>query len=291
MTAAPSTSVAAAPNPTPRLIWPQNVPSRVESAELMLDPSRVEETLQEPTASLMQSLAHQQLLEAPEDVDPDRWQIAVATIWRLKAGATLAIYTRTHDEQSLQSLFEEAAQARDWLTEMASDEGFEASIPAHALCEVLNNTWGEVLTNAPPPSVAGETADAVEAPRAPRPLPRPQQPRAAPVKNAFQKPVVAVAVDGRTRSRRMLMVGALAAAFALWFTYGYEEDVIVTGGAPVGWILAGDYHQAPAILMPASNPPTGRAQVEEWLAQRQLEGVRVEAHGTDEWILFEGQKP
>ena len=135
----------------PNLDWPNNVPSTATAITLMYEPQRLPPLLHAPTLELLTVITAKNLAAPPEGLALEAWLKALAVTWRLKASAALAKQARRHDEHGLQAMFDEAAEVRAWLLELANKPGFSGQLEAQALRGLLQAAWGEVLNNAPPP--------------------------------------------------------------------------------------------------------------------------------------------
>lgn len=132
-----------------RAAWPQNVPNRRDAVALLYNGARLPPELHQVTARLMSELTQQQLAEAPPGIELERWVLSLATVWRLRAAATLASQARRTNEEALQDLLTEAAETRDWLDELELDALTESPDQACALRAVLQVAWDAVLKRAP----------------------------------------------------------------------------------------------------------------------------------------------
>ncbi len=266
------------------VLWPQNVPTVEDSITLMFDPSRLPEPLQQPALDLMKVLATQRLAEVPPMIDMERWRLALATVFRLQAASTLALEATTADEPSLQALFDEAADARDWLLDLTFDALFESAPQALALRGILQARWDEVLARAPLTELPAPQADTGK--------PAGVQVRPArPAKKADPPKTFRPSKPSGVNKTRVVLIAGVVASLGLLLVSGTGSTEVDTNGAPAGWVVAGTLDPGPATLMSVTTSPPPRAEINAYLDKLRSQGVEVVEHGPDEWLLTKLPEP
>lgn len=270
-----------------RAVWPRSVPSVWEAQRVLFEGSGVPAALRGPSMGFLARVspdARDLFRLDPRLPGVAAFKGALVAAWRLELALALPMGAQ-QDEEALQAIFLGAAEARGEVR-AALASGIELRELVAALEETeghLLRAWDKLMrrtsTQATPPG--GYRALGQRGPTPARQRTGKSGLHPAPT------PSPATPVSGSPRTRALtcgLMV--VLAALTVGWSVTKDGEAFESGGAPEGWVLAGDLDQGLATLLPA-NPEAPRADAEltVWLGDLEHKGFVVQTRAPHEFTL------